>query len=34
MTDAAKYLTFAKEADKAAYAEKADALLKRIAGGK
>jgi hypothetical protein len=34
MTDAAKYLKFAKDADKAAYGEKADALLKRIAGGK
>jgi tetratricopeptide (TPR) repeat protein len=34
LTDASKYLNFAKDADKAAYGEKADALLKRIAGGK
>ena len=34
LSDAAKYLNFAKDADKAAYGEKADALLKRIAGGK
>jgi tetratricopeptide (TPR) repeat protein len=34
LPDAAKYLNFAKEADKAAYGEKADALLKRIASGK
>jgi tetratricopeptide (TPR) repeat protein len=34
LKDAAKYLTFAKDADKATYGEKADALLKRIAGGK
>ena len=32
--DAAKYLTFAKEADKAAYGEKVDALMKRIASSK
>jgi tetratricopeptide (TPR) repeat protein len=34
LSDAAKYLNFAKDADKAAYGEKTDALLKRIAAGK
>jgi tetratricopeptide (TPR) repeat protein len=33
-TDAAKYLNFAKQADKAAYADRVDALLKRIAAAK
>ena len=33
-SDAAKYLSFAKEADKAAYGEKVDALMKRIASSK
>lgn len=32
--DAAKYLNFAKQADKAAYGDKVDALLKRIDTGK
>jgi len=31
---AAKYLRFARDADKAAYGEKVDALLKRIEAGK
>ena len=31
-SDASKYLNFAKQADKAAYGDKVDALLKRIAG--
>ena len=34
MAEAAKYLTFAKNADKATYGEKVDALLKRIPGSK
>jgi hypothetical protein len=33
-SDAVKYLRFAKEADKAAYGEKVDVLLKRIEAGK
>jgi tetratricopeptide (TPR) repeat protein len=32
--DATKYLNFAREADKALYAEKVDSLIKRIAGAK
>jgi len=32
--DATKYLSFAKEADKAAYGQKVDALMKRIASSK
>ena len=31
---AAKYLRFARDADKAAYGEKVDALMKRIASSK
>jgi tetratricopeptide (TPR) repeat protein len=33
-TDAAKYLAFAKQADKSAYGDRVDALLKRIAAAK
>jgi tetratricopeptide (TPR) repeat protein len=33
MSDAAKYLNFAKDADRAAYGDKVDALMKRISPG-
>jgi hypothetical protein len=33
-TDAAKYLNFAKQADKTSYGDRVDALLKRIAAAK
>jgi hypothetical protein len=32
--DATKYLNFAKQADKAAYGDRVDALMKRIAAAK